>query len=74
MIKVGDRVRVQGPVSIYHHPEYRNQPFEMMGKEGEVVAILETWKGKPVSPNFPVLVKFTPKFKAHFNAEELQTL
>jgi hypothetical protein len=74
MIKVGDRVRVQEGVKIYHHPNYRNQPFELMGKEGEVVAILEAWKGKPISPNFPVLVKFTPKLKAHFKADELKIL
>jgi hypothetical protein len=74
MVKVGDRVRVQNSVVIYHHPEHRNQPFDMQGQEGEVVGIMKEWQGRPVSANLPVLVKFMNKLKAHFQEVELEVL
>ena len=36
-MKVGDRVHVQESVIVYHHPEHRNEPFDIKGLEGEVV-------------------------------------
>lgn len=33
-MKVGDRVRVRTSVIVYHHPEHRNQPFDLKGMEG----------------------------------------
>ena len=36
-MKVGDRVRVKESVIVYHHPEHRNQPFDVKGHEGEVL-------------------------------------
>lgn len=77
MMKVGDRVRVTESVIVYHHPEHRNQPFDLKGSEGEVSAVLENWQGRPISPNLPVNVKFrqfTKPFSAHFRAEELECL
>ena len=74
MIEVGDRVRVKESVTVYHHPEYRNQPFELKGLEGEVVAVLNDWKGRVISPNLPIEVKFSKKFKAHFQPQELERL
>lgn len=73
-MKVGDRVRVKESVLVYHHPEHRNQAFDLKGQEGEVVAIVNEWQGKPISANFPILVKFTPKFKAHLREGELEVL
>lgn len=71
-MKVGDRVRVKESVVVYHHPGHRNQPFDIQGQEGEVIGMANEWHGKPISANFPVLVKFDPKFKAHLRDNELE--
>jgi Ferredoxin thioredoxin reductase variable alpha chain len=71
-MKVGDRVRVKESVTIYHHPEHRNEPFDIQGHEGEVVAIATEWQGKVISANLPIQVKFTPKFRAHLRDTELE--
>jgi len=34
-LKVGDRVRVKESIIVYHHPEHRNQSFDIKGLEGE---------------------------------------
>jgi hypothetical protein len=46
-MKVGDRVRVRASVIVYHHPEHRNQPFDLKGMEGEVIAVIRDWNGPP---------------------------
>ncbi|MDZ8241329.1 MAG: ferredoxin-thioredoxin reductase variable chain [Nostoc sp. ChiQUE01a] len=74
VMKVGDRVRVKDSVVIYHHPEHRNQAFDIKGTEGEVVAIATQWQGRPVSANLPILVQFTKKFKAHLRENELEVI
>jgi Ferredoxin thioredoxin reductase variable alpha chain len=71
-MNVGDRVRVIESVIVYHHPQNRNQPFDIKGYEGEVVAIVKEWQGRPVSANFPVYVKFDGKFKAHLRETEVE--
>jgi Ferredoxin thioredoxin reductase variable alpha chain len=71
-MKAGDRVRVKESIIVYHHPEHRNQPFDIQGQEGEILAIVQEWKGKPVSANFPFQVKFTNKFRAHLRESELE--
>lgn len=73
-MQVGDRVRVRKSVIMYHHPEHRNQPFEMMGQEGTVAAVVRDWHGRPVTANLPVEVQFSEKFKAHFQEAELESL
>ncbi|HIK27213.1 MAG: ferredoxin-thioredoxin reductase variable chain [Oscillatoriaceae bacterium SKW80] len=73
-MKVGDRVRVKESIIVYHHPDHRNQPFDVKDLQGEIIAILQDWNGKPVSPNLPIQVKFDKKFKAHFRASELELL
>lgn len=73
-MQVGDRVRVSQPVVVYTHPEHRNQPHSIEGLEGEIEQVLSDYKGRPVSPNLPFRVKFTPRFKAHLAAEELEVL
>ncbi|MFS8885720.1 ferredoxin-thioredoxin reductase variable chain [Synechococcus sp. H70.2] len=73
-MKVGDRVRVRTSVIIYHHPEHRNQPFDLKGMEGEVIAVIRDWNGRPVSANFPFQVQFGNKFRAHLQAEELELI
>jgi len=41
-MKVGDRVRVKESIIVYHHPEHRNQSFDIKGLEGE-------WWGLPTN-------------------------
>lgn len=73
-MKVGDRVRVSASVVVYHHPDHRGDAFDINGEEGEVISILNEWKGKPISANFPVLVKFSKKFRAHLREDELEAI
>jgi hypothetical protein len=42
----------------------------MEGQEGEVLNVLNDWKGRPISPTLPVVVAFG-KFRAHFREDEL---
>ena len=73
-MKVGDRVRVSESVIVYHHPEHRSEAFDIKGLEGEVINIATEWKGRPVSANLPIQVKFTKKFKAHLRTTELEQI
>ena len=73
-MKVGDRVRVIKSVIVYHHPEHRQEPFNIEGMEGEVNDIVKEWKGRPVSANLPILVQFETKFKAHLREDEVETI
>lgn len=74
IMKVGDRVRVKESVLVYHHPGHRNQPFDLKGLEGEVIALANEWKGKPISANLPIYIQFDKKFKAHLRENELELL
>ena len=65
-MQTGDRVSVTSSVVVYTHPEHR-------GQEGQVVNVINDWKGRPISPTLPVVVAFG-KFRAHFRADELTTL
>lgn len=73
-MKVGDRVRVKESVVVYHHPEHRSQAFDIQGTEGEIVAIVTQWQDRPVSANFPFLVQFSQKFKAHLRDFEIEVI
>lgn len=73
-MQAGDRVRVKESVIVYHHPEHRNEAFDIKGFEGEVTAIITDWQGRPVTANFPVYVQFEKKFRAHFQEDELETI
>jgi hypothetical protein len=57
-------------VVVYHHPQHRGEAFDLQGQQGEVVAVLDDWKGRVISPTLPVVVVFG-KFRAHFRPEEL---
>jgi hypothetical protein len=74
VMKVGDRIRVKESIIVYHHPEHRSQPFDIKGLEGEVVAFINEWRGRPVSANLPVYVQFSKKFKVHLRENELEVL
>jgi Ferredoxin thioredoxin reductase variable alpha chain len=73
-MEIGTRVRVSQSVVVYHHPDHRNQPFDIKGQEGEVLSILKEWQGRPVSANLPVIVKFGGKFRAHLQEAELEII
>ncbi|KJH73262.1 ferredoxin-thioredoxin reductase variable chain [Aliterella atlantica] len=71
-MKVGDKVRVKESIIVYHHPEHRSQAFDLKSSEGEVIAIVTEWHGRPVSANLPIYVQFSKKFKAHLRENELE--
>lgn len=73
-MKIGDNVRVKDSVVVYHYPQKRQEPFDVKGMEGEVMAIMQEHEGRPISPNLPVLVKFEKRFKAHFQQNELEVV
>lgn len=69
--KPGDAVKVSRSVVVFHHPQHRGQAFDLQGQQGEVVAVLDSWKGRVISPTLPVVVAFG-KFRAHLRADELE--
>lgn len=69
-MQAGDRVTVDTSVVVFNHPEHRNQAFDLQGQSGEVVNVLNEWKGRAISPTLPVIVAFG-RYKAHFRATEL---
>lgn len=78
-MNIGDRVRIKESVIFYHHPLHRNEAFDGKGLEGVVLNILADYKGRPISPNFPVQVEFEVDgakrpLRAHLKQDELETL
>jgi len=73
-MKVGDKVRITESIIVYHHPEHRSQAFDLKGSEGEVIAFVTEWHGRPVSANLPIAVQFSKKFKAHLREDELEVV
>lgn len=73
-MKKGDRVRVIKSVIVYHYPKNKKQPFDIKGMEGEIHEYMTEWRGRPISPNLPVVVKFDKKFKAHLREDEVEII
>ncbi len=78
-MKVGDRVRIKSPLTLFNHPKHRNQPHNVEGLEGTVAAILTDWKGRPISPNYKIVAEFEIEgakrpFKAHLHEDELEVI
>jgi hypothetical protein len=73
-MQVGDRVRVNSSVIVYHHPQHKQEAFDLQSMAGEVAALLTEWQGRPISANLPVLVQFGNRFKAHFREMELELI
>ncbi|MGL5510517.1 MAG: ferredoxin-thioredoxin reductase variable chain [Microcoleaceae cyanobacterium] len=71
-MEIGNSVKVKTSVIIYTHPENKGQPFDIQGSQGEIVAILKEWQGRPISANFPVVVQFAKNFKVHLRDDELE--
>lgn len=74
IMKVGDRVRVITSVVVYHHPQHKKEPFDIIGMEGTIIGIITEWQGRPISANLPILVEFSSKFKGHFRESELEAI
>ena len=70
-MKAGDNVTVEASVVVYNHPQHRGEAFDLKGESGDVVTVLDDWKGRPISPTLPVIVAFG-RYKAHFRADELK--
>lgn len=71
-MNIGDRVRVVQSVVVYHHPEHKKKAFDIKGLEGEVVGCANRWQDKPISANFPILVRLAPRFQVHLREDELE--
>ena len=69
-MQVGDKVTVDTSVVVFNHPEHRGEAFDMQGQSGDVVKVLNDWKGRVISPTLPVIVAFG-RYKAHFRSDEL---
>jgi hypothetical protein len=74
-MQVGDRVRVSTSVVIYHHPKHRGEAIDIINEEGTIDKLATEWKGRVVSANFPLVVKFdNNKLRAHLRADELEVI
>ncbi|BDA39278.1 ferredoxin-thioredoxin reductase, variable chain [cyanobacterium endosymbiont of Braarudosphaera bigelowii] len=73
-MKIGDRIRIIESVIVYHHPEHRQQAFDLKGMEGEIINIISDWEGRPLSASLPLLVKISEKFKVHVCNSEVEIL
>lgn len=76
---VGSRIRVLGPLTVFHVPKHPQ--FELGGCEGEIKDVLKSWKGKPISANLPYKVQFIldlgekpVKFVAHLKDNEFEVI
>ena len=70
LMQPGDKVVVSANVVVDNHPQHRGEAFDLQGSTGEVVSVLNEWKGRPISPTLPLVVAFG-RYKAHFRADEL---
>ncbi len=73
-MKIGDRISVKASINIYHHPSCKGQAFEIKGAEGEIVAVINEWQGRPISPNYPYEIKLGEKFKVHLGDHEFEVI
>ncbi len=72
-MQAGDKVTVEASVVVYNHPQHRGEAFDLKGESGDVVTVLDDWKGRPISPTLPVIVAFG-RYKAHFREDELKAV
>ena len=71
-MQAGAKVTVEASVVVCDPPQHRGAACDMKGQSGEVVSVLNDWKGRVISPTLPVIVAFG-RYKAHFRADELTT-
>ncbi|KAK3011566.1 hypothetical protein RJ639_012105 [Escallonia herrerae] len=78
--KIGARVRVKGPLKVYHIPKVPE--LELTGIEGVLKQYVGEWKGKRISANLPYKIAFVAdiggregvKFVAHLKEDEFEYL
>ncbi|KAK2991753.1 hypothetical protein RJ640_015487 [Escallonia rubra] len=78
--KIGARVRVKGPLKVYHVPKVPE--LELTGMEGVLKQYVGEWKGKRISANLPYKIAFVAdiggregvKFVAHLKEDEFEYL
>ncbi|CAK9198081.1 unnamed protein product [Sphagnum troendelagicum] len=77
--EVGTRIKVKGPLIVYHVPKIPK--FDIGGLEGEVKDVIFQHKGRPVSATFPYKVQFNIeleerklKFFAHLKDDEFEVV
>ncbi|MEL6938421.1 MAG: ferredoxin-thioredoxin reductase variable chain [Cyanobacteria bacterium J06598_1] len=78
-MKVGDRVRIKAPLTLFNHPKHRNAPHNVEGMEGVISAILTDYEGRPISANYQIVASFEVEgakrpFKAHLHEDELEVI
>ncbi len=78
-MKVGDRVRIKAPLTLFNHPKHRNEPFNVEGMEGVISEFLTEWEGRPVSANYQIVTLFEVEgakrpFKAHLQEDEIEVV
>eukprot|EP01018_Ginkgo_biloba_P024249 Gb_35562 [translate_table: standard] len=59
--KIGAKVKVRGPLKVYHVP--KTPELDLGGLEGEVKDYVGIWKGKRISANLPYKVQFNMESK-----------
>ncbi|WOL06031.1 ferredoxin-thioredoxin reductase, variable chain-like [Canna indica] len=79
--KIGKRVRVKGPLKVYH--VQKAPELDLDGLEGVIKQYVGVWKGKRISSNLPFKVEFhinvegqarPVKFLAHLKEDEFEYL
>ena len=54
--KDGQKVKVTSSVTVFHAPKAPKEGLQLQGREGTVVKDVSHFKGKVLSPNFPIKV------------------
>ena len=77
-IGAGTKIRVLGPLKVYHVP--KNPDLDIGGMEGIVKDVVTTFKGKPISATFPYKCQLTTsgeesrKFFVHLKDDEFEVI
>lgn len=74
-------MRVKQSIMVYHAPK-RKEGLDLEGLEGEVMAYVDDYKGKKLSSNLPVKVRFVldneegkqSKFFSHMAPDEIEAV
>lgn len=73
-MQVGDKVTVDTSVVVFNHPEHRGEAFDMQGQSGDVVNVLNDWKGRVISPTLPVIDELCASLRQMFYLQALQPI
>lgn len=73
-MKVGDRISVKESINVFHHPSCKGKAFDIKNCQGEIIAIIHEWHGRPISPNYPYQVQLADKLKVHLGDHEIEII